>query len=166
MKIIELTNASPDIASLLDRARVDDIVVRMADGSEFLLVAVDDFDREIARTRANPRLMALLESRAKQTTTVSLEEAKRSEDWDCRVGLACCKVGLDRPLIPTAERRKGVRNEWHSVKLNTLGFKVLRTKTPAHRLIINNMISISLDPKPRVSKAYSIFYIRTSGDLC
>ena len=77
MKIIELTNASPDIASLLDQARVDDIVVRMADGSEFLLVAVDDFDREIARTRANPRLMALLESRARQTTTVSLEEAKR-----------------------------------------------------------------------------------------
>ncbi len=77
MKIIELTDASPDIASLLEQARVDDIVVRMADGSEFLLVAVDDFDREIARTRANPRLMALLESRAKQTTTVSLEEAKR-----------------------------------------------------------------------------------------
>jgi hypothetical protein len=77
MKTIELTNVSPDIANLLDQARVDDIVVRMADGSEFLLVAVDDFDREIARTRANPRLMALLESRARQTTTVSLEEAKR-----------------------------------------------------------------------------------------
>ena len=27
---------------------------------------------------------------------------------------------------------KGVGNEWHSVKLNTLGFKVLRRKTPAH----------------------------------
>ena len=77
MKTIELTNASPDIANLLDQARVDDIVVRVADGSEFLLVAIDDFDREIARTRANPRLMALLEARAKQTTTVSLEEAER-----------------------------------------------------------------------------------------
>ncbi len=77
MKTIELTDASPDIASLLEQGRVDDIVVRMADGSEFLLVAVDFFDREIAQTRANPRLMALLESRAKQTTTVSLEEAKR-----------------------------------------------------------------------------------------
>ena len=77
MKTIELTNASPDIVNLLDQARVDDIVVRVADGSEFLLVAVDDFDREITRTRANPRLMALLDSRAKQTTTVSLEQAKR-----------------------------------------------------------------------------------------
>jgi len=83
------------------------------------------------------------------------------------VPLACCKVGLDRPLIPSAfvanlfrsRSRKGVRNEWHSVKLNTLGFKVLRRKTPAHRLIMNNMISISLDLKPRVSEAYYIFYI-------
>ena len=63
MKTIELTNASPDVASLLDQARSDDIVVRVADGSEFLLVAIDDFDREIARTRANPRIMALLEVR-------------------------------------------------------------------------------------------------------
>ena len=84
MKTIELTNASPDIASLLDQARVDDIVVRMADGSEFLLVAVDDFDREIARTRANPRLMALLESRADKPQPYPWR--KRSEDWDCRVG--------------------------------------------------------------------------------
>ena len=89
MKTIELTNASPDIVNLLDQARVDDIVVRVADGSEFLLVAVDDFDREIARTRANPRLMALLESRARQTTTVSWR--KRSDDWDCR-GWAVEKV--------------------------------------------------------------------------
>ena len=61
---------------------------------------------------------------------------------------------------------KSGRNGWHSVKLNTLGFKVLRRKTPAHRLIINNMISISLDLKPRVSESYSIFSIRTSVDLC
>ena len=77
MKTIELTHASPDVASLLDQARVDDIVVRVADGSEFLLVAIDDFDRETARTCANPRIMALLEVRAKQAATVSLAEAKR-----------------------------------------------------------------------------------------
>ena len=52
--------------------------------------------------------------------------------------------------------------EWHSVKLNPLGFKVLRRKTPAHRLILNNMISISLDSKPSVSVAYSVFYTRAS----
>jgi len=74
--------------------------------------------------------------------------------------------GRSGPGIPVSEWNSGVRAEWHSVKLNTLGFKVLRRKTPAHRLIINNMIFISLDPKPNVSEAYSMCYIRTNVDLC
>jgi len=37
---------------------------------------------------------------------------------------------------------KGDSHEWHSVKLNTLGFKVLRRKTPAHRLIINGGVGV------------------------
>ncbi len=77
VKTIDLIEASPDVARLLDEARSDDLLVRLADGSEFLLVAVDEFDHEIARTRDNPRIMALLEARAEQTATVSLEEVKR-----------------------------------------------------------------------------------------
>ncbi len=59
MKTIELPQASPEIANLLDQARADDLIVRLADGSEFLLVSIDEFDNEIARTRANPKLMAM-----------------------------------------------------------------------------------------------------------
>jgi hypothetical protein len=77
MKTIELPEIPPGVADLLDQARTDDLVVRLADGSEFLLVAIDDFDREIARTRANPKLMALLEARAKQSATIPWEEVKR-----------------------------------------------------------------------------------------
>jgi hypothetical protein len=80
MKAIYLSQPSEDVVRLLDEARRDDIVVRLADGSEFILIAVDDFDREIARSRNNPRLMALLESRATQSATVSLEDAKRRLD--------------------------------------------------------------------------------------
>src|SRR5271157_3781469 len=60
---------------------------------------------------------------------------------------------------------KGDSHEWHSVKPNTLGLKVLRTKTPARRPIINNMISISLDGKPCVSEAYSVLFIYNSINL-
>src|SRR5208337_202801 len=60
---------------------------------------------------------------------------------------------------------KGVSNEWHSVKPNTLGLKVLRTKTPARRPMINNMISISPYGKPCVSEAYSILFIYNSLTL-
>src|SRR5208282_2562458 len=56
-------------------------------------------------------------------------------------------------------------HEWHSVKPNTLGLKVLRTKTPARRPMINNMISISLDGKPCVSEAYSVLFIYNSINL-
>lgn len=77
MKTIELAKTAPEIANLLDQARDDDLVVRLADGSEFLLVSIDEFDQEVARTRANPKLMRLLEERARQAETVSWEEAKR-----------------------------------------------------------------------------------------
>ena len=77
MKTIDLTQATGDIARLLDAARHDDLVVRLADGSEFLLIALDEFDEEVARCRNNPRLMALLEARAAQTNTVPLDEVKR-----------------------------------------------------------------------------------------
>ena len=80
MKTVSLPNASDDVARLLDEARRDVVVVQLADGSEFILIAVDDFDREIARGRNNPRLMALLESRAAQTASLSLDEAKRRLD--------------------------------------------------------------------------------------
>ncbi|MHB1559876.1 MAG: hypothetical protein ACYC61_20700 [Isosphaeraceae bacterium] len=77
MKTIDLPQTSPDVASLLEQARDDDLIVRLADGSEFLVVAIDDFDEEIARTRNNPRLMALLESRARQSATIPLDEVKK-----------------------------------------------------------------------------------------
>ncbi len=77
MKTIDLVQAPPDVALLLDQARSEDILVRLADGSEFLLVAIDDFELEVSRARANPKLMAFLEGRAKQPVTVPLDEVKR-----------------------------------------------------------------------------------------
>ena len=77
MKTIDLSHTSPDIDNLLAQARQDDLVVRLADGTEFILIAVDEFDQEIAKSRNNPRLIALLKERATQTATVPLEEVKQ-----------------------------------------------------------------------------------------
>lgn len=65
------------MAKLLDEARRDDLIVRLPDGSEFLLMAVEDFDKELVQTRRNKSLMILLDERAKEPATVSLEDAKR-----------------------------------------------------------------------------------------
>lgn len=77
MKTVEYPQTPPDVAKLLDEARREDLIVRLPDGSEFLLVAVEDFDNEIAQTRRNEALMTLLDERAKEPSTVSLDEAKR-----------------------------------------------------------------------------------------
>jgi hypothetical protein len=82
MKTVTISAQSTDINSLLEQARHEDLIVRTADGSEFMLVAIDDFDEEIARTRQNARLMALLDERARQTQTVPLEEVKRPTGVD------------------------------------------------------------------------------------
>ncbi len=77
MKTITVSPQEADVNALLAEARQEDILVRAADGAEFMLTAVDDFDEELARTRRNAELMALVEERAKQTTTVPLDAVKR-----------------------------------------------------------------------------------------
>jgi hypothetical protein len=77
MKVITVSPHATEINGLLDQARHEEVLLQSADGSEFLLVAVDDFAQEVLRTRQNEQLMALLDERAKQTQTVPLDEVKR-----------------------------------------------------------------------------------------
>jgi uncharacterized protein (DUF1501 family) len=77
MKTITISAEATEVNALLEQARQEDLLVRAADGSEFMLVAVEGFDQEIARTRQNSRLMDLLDERARQTETVPLDEVKR-----------------------------------------------------------------------------------------
>jgi hypothetical protein len=81
MKTITVPPNVAEVNELLAQARQEDILVRTADGTEFMVTAIDDFDEEIARGRRSAKLMALLEDRAKQTTTVPLDEVKRQLGW-------------------------------------------------------------------------------------
>jgi hypothetical protein len=77
MKTVTVPPQATDIHRLLEQAQHEDLLVRAADGSEYLLSPVDDFEYEVARTRRNTKLMALLDERAKQVATIPLEEVKR-----------------------------------------------------------------------------------------
>jgi hypothetical protein len=77
MKTVTVPPQSSDVNALLAQARQEDLLVQAADGTAYMLTAVDDFDVEIARTRRNPKLMALLDERSKQMKTVSLAEVKQ-----------------------------------------------------------------------------------------
>ena len=43
---------------------------------KFIVAEIDDFNREIKLTRQNKELMKVLETRAKQTRTFSLDETR------------------------------------------------------------------------------------------
>ncbi|NER47938.1 MAG: hypothetical protein F6J92_14830 [Symploca sp. SIO1A3] len=53
------------------------MIIQLADGRQFMLSAIDDFDIEIAQTRRNQKLMEFLEQRARQAQTIPLDEVKR-----------------------------------------------------------------------------------------
>jgi len=77
MKRIAIASDAVEIRSLLEQANDEDIILQLVDGRKFILSAVDDFDIEVAITRQNQKLMALLDERAKQTETISFVEVKQ-----------------------------------------------------------------------------------------
>lgn len=52
-------------------------IIQLADGRQFILSAIDDFDIEIVQKRQNQKLMTFLDQRAKQTQAIPLDEVKR-----------------------------------------------------------------------------------------
>lgn len=77
MKTIKISRQARTLNALLQRARRENVILRAADGNEFILAEIDDFSREIELTRQNKQLMKLLASRARKKAAISLEEAKQ-----------------------------------------------------------------------------------------
>ncbi len=77
MKTVTIPAQAAEVNALLEQARDEDVLVQTADGTEYVVTIVDDFDQEIARTRLNAKLMAMLDERAKQSRTVPLHVVKR-----------------------------------------------------------------------------------------
>jgi hypothetical protein len=76
MRTITVSPRARSVNALLKRARRENVILRSPEGDEFILAELDDFNREIELTRQNRALMEFLEARARQTETVSFEEAK------------------------------------------------------------------------------------------
>ena len=75
-KVIEVSSDLPILNDILVEAQQNNLILRTADGLEFIIAQIDDFNREIELTRQNKELMAFLDRRAEQTKTVSAAEAK------------------------------------------------------------------------------------------
>jgi hypothetical protein len=75
---IDLSGGPRDLHELLRLAGENNLILRTADGKEFLLAEIDDFEREVALVRQNPELMELLEERSKPGPTLTLAEVRES----------------------------------------------------------------------------------------
>ncbi len=82
MKTIDLANAPSTVPELLKLAKEETVIIRTPDGKEFAIAEIDDFDREIALTRQNEELMRLLDGRAKEKATYTLEQVKEQLGLD------------------------------------------------------------------------------------
>jgi hypothetical protein len=77
MKTITPSEDPAEIPSVFEQANDEDVIIQLADGRQFILSAIDDFDIEIVQTRRNQKLIAFLDQRARQTETIPLDEVKR-----------------------------------------------------------------------------------------
>jgi hypothetical protein len=76
MRTVDLSSTSPTVNELLDLADEDLLIIKAPSGREFVLAEVEDFEDEIARTRQNAELMALLDERSRETVTYTLEQVR------------------------------------------------------------------------------------------
>ncbi len=83
MKTIDLASESPDVAELFGLAAAETLIVHTADGKVFAIAELsvgaepDDFAEEVALTRRNQSLRALLAERSREAGTHSVDDVRR-----------------------------------------------------------------------------------------
>ena len=76
MKTVNIPTQAKTVTSLLKKAQRGGLILRSPEGQEFILAEIDDFNREIELTRQNKALMKRLNTRGKQTNTVTSADVK------------------------------------------------------------------------------------------
>jgi phosphoserine phosphatase len=76
MKIIDVPIDSTALIALLTEARQQNLILRTADGLDFILAEINNFDQEIELTRHNQDLMTFLNERGQQTKTISATDVR------------------------------------------------------------------------------------------
>lgn len=64
------------LKTLLQQALRENLILRTADGHDFILAEIDNFEYEIELTRQNEQLMQLLDTRGQEKATISIAEAR------------------------------------------------------------------------------------------
>lgn len=77
MKTVNLATTPSNLEDLLDLAGKEAVLLKTAEGREFILTEVDDdFDNEIESVRQNRELLELLDHRSGENETLSLKQVR------------------------------------------------------------------------------------------
>ncbi len=82
MKTIDIGQSAASVEDLVKIASEGPLVLRAADGKEFLLAEFDDLAHEAALIRQNPDLMALLKERSQESKRHSMADVRRNLGLD------------------------------------------------------------------------------------
>src|SRR5438552_2099200 len=74
MKTVDLTSEAPTVDQLLKLAIRDNVILRTAEGREFLLAELEDLDEEIELIRRDQELMQFLDQRSHDTKRYTLAQ--------------------------------------------------------------------------------------------
>ena len=77
MKTIDVSRRAQALNKVLRQARQENLILRTADGTEFVVAEIDDFDRELELTRENKELMKFLTARERDPRRIPLDQVKR-----------------------------------------------------------------------------------------
>jgi hypothetical protein len=77
MKTIDLAAESVTLKKLLQFAGEENIILRTAEGREYLLAVIDDFAEEVAQVRKNDALMKTLKDRSQEEPAYTLAEVRK-----------------------------------------------------------------------------------------
>jgi hypothetical protein len=76
MKVVMISEGEYTLKSLLQQALQENLILRTADGHEFILAEIENFDHEIELTQQNEQLMRLLDERGQEKATISIADAR------------------------------------------------------------------------------------------
>jgi hypothetical protein len=77
MKTVNLATTPSNLEDLLDLAGKEAVLLKTAEGREFILTEVDDdFDKEIESVRHNRELLEFLDQRSSEKNALSLKQVR------------------------------------------------------------------------------------------
>ena len=76
MKAINVSKTSPTLREVLELAGEDNVLLRTAEGRQFVLAEIDDFAEEVVKVKNNKAIMRLLAKRSKEAGRFTLSQVR------------------------------------------------------------------------------------------